>query len=323
MADPSGTVATTTVEVADVLDSAAARCGIQPAQMTPEIVAALRRNLYLILSRLANRGAALWTVERVLLPLRTDQTSYTLWPGTLAVLNASYRAPTRLAYTGNPTATLTAGAAAVAYVGLLPSATGTATLVFEVSDDGLAWTAVSAPGATALTAGAWLWYSVDPAPAAAQFRVRATAGSFSLADLHLSNAGQEIPMYQLNRDDYAALPDKRVSGQPLQFLFDRRDPPVMHLWPMPATAEAHVIYWRQRQPQDVGDLTHRLDLPARWLDAVIYKLAAQSIMELPGADLARQATLLQLATAYEQEAADDETDHGPRRMHPAIRGYTR
>jgi len=124
MANPSGTVAQTSVDISDILDSAAKKCGIQPAQMTLEVISGLRLNLYLILAGLTNRGIALWAVEKEILPLRADQVAYSIEAGTVAVLNSTYVTPQQLSYTGNPTATFSE-ATAVAVVGLLPSVSST------------------------------------------------------------------------------------------------------------------------------------------------------------------------------------------------------
>jgi hypothetical protein len=290
--------------------------------MTPEVISGLKLNLYLILAGLTNRGVALWAIEKEILPLRTDQVAYSIEPGTVAVLNSTYVTPQQLTYTGNPTATFS-DATAVSVVGLLPSVSSTPTIAFETSADSVTWTTVQTPGAITATAGQWSWYEIDPATPALYFRVSTTAGALTLTTLYLSNTVSEIPLYQLTRDDYAAMPNKRISGQPLQFWFDRQIPPVLHFWPMPTTATAFVKYWRQRQPMDVGDITNRLDLPAQWHNFLIHKLAASAILEIPGADISRLPTLTQLADRYEMEAENDETDHSPKTYLPNIRGYTR
>ena len=74
--------------------------------------------------------------------------------------------------------------------------------------------------------------------------------------------------------------------------------------------------------QDVGALTDEVEVPQRWLEAIVCELAIRMIMELPGADLNRIPVLQDMADNISRIASDEERDNSPINITPNIGVYT-
>lgn len=133
----------------------------------------------------------------------------------------------------------------------------------------------------------------------------------------------EIRMSQLNLDDYSSLPNKEQRGLPIQYWYDRQVNPRIVVWPVPDDSPRSVRVYLQYHVEDIGSLTDDIDLPLRWYDAAVARLASRLSMILPGIDTNRIMFLKQLAEEAYELAAGDEGDKGPVYLTPSIGAYTR
>jgi hypothetical protein len=136
----------------------------------------------------------------------------------------------------------------------------------------------------------------------------------------------DLQMSQLNRDDYTSIPDKTLTtSRPTLYWYDRRIAPQVRLWPIPdvTAATGTLVAWYHRQIEDVGQLTNTLDVPTRWLNAVVTNLAVQMMQELPSVDAARLSVLQASAAQALSDAESEETDGAPMFLSPDISVYTR
>jgi hypothetical protein len=133
----------------------------------------------------------------------------------------------------------------------------------------------------------------------------------------------ERNMSNMNRDTYETLPNKNSSGVPLQYLFDKQINPVIRLWPVPNDVYAQVTFTRQRYVQDVGSLQDKLEVPERWFEAIIWRLAESCSFEFPNVDPARIELCVAKAQKAVEEAEDGETDGSPIYISPNISAYTK
>lgn len=324
----SGTISATTFTTRQVIEHSARRAGLAAERLTPEHITTANGALYLLLSDLANQGAPLWCIERVILPLYEGNYSVPTGVGTVDVLNANLR------YLQEVTGTNTDAAASrtiqfaddteVTTVGIKWSATSVP-LSFERSDDGSTWTVIQTETPDAAS-GEWTWYDMAPVVASLYFRVRATTGSLSFSTIYTGNSPTEIQLGVINKDDWTNLPNKSFqSNQPLQYWMDRQVPqPIMRIWPMPneAAEERQIVIWRHRYIMDVGTMVQTLDVPQRWFEAVVAMLAAKLVIEFPDADIGRSAMLDQKAERALYIAQQEESDHSPINIVPAIGVYT-
>jgi hypothetical protein len=354
----SGTVGQTVISVQTLIDHGARRCGKLAEELTSEQVLSARESLFFLLSNLINIGIQYWAISKTVIGLQANKYIYDLPVGANDALNVLYRRMNRPtpnntggystsaggtvanAFDGNVdtiftqsssngTVTVDYGSGNTVYlgsIGILPATTATVNVIFEYSADGITWSTLYDPGATAWVDGEWIWYDIDPGQNVQYYRMRATGGStISVRELYFGNNSTEITMARLNRDDYTNLPNKNfTANQPFQFWFDRTIPqPKLYLWPVPSDTFVQMTVWYSRQIMDVGDLSGELEIPQRWFLAVQNMLAHQMSQELPGIDVARIQYLEAQAEKYLNQAEQEERDKSPIYFAPNISCYTR
>ena len=350
----SGTVGQTVISVQTLIDHGARRCGKLAEELTSEQVLSARESLFFLLSNLINIGIQYWAISKTVIGLNADKYIYDLPVGANDALNVLYR---RMNRPSGSYATSAGGTVANAFdsdistvftqssangnvsinygtnnpvyigsIGILPATTATVNVIFEYSADGVTWSTLYDPGATAWVDGQWIWYDIDPGQTVQYYRMRATGGStISVRELYLGNNSTEITMSRLNRYDYTNLTNKNfTANQPFQFWMDRTIPqPKLYLWPVPSDPFVQMTVWYSRQIMDVGDLSGELEIPQRWFLAVQNMLAHQMSQELPGVDVARIQYLEAQAEKYLNQAEQEERDKSPIYFAPNISVYTR
>jgi len=324
----SGTVSQTTFITRRVIDSAARRCKLTAQQISSEHIDIAKDQLYLILSALANQGAPLWCLEKCVYPLYEGANFITTYAGTVDIANASLRSLQQA--TGTTTTTTTtsttqfSGATQVTTVGIKWSSTSTPIEMLR-SDDGANWTSVLSDAPSAV-AGEWTWFDIEVPVAAVYFRITASTGTLDTETVFLGNTPQEIPLARLNKDDYFNLPNKTFqSASPLQYWLDRKAlSPVMRLWPAPSAAAEvkQIVTLTHRHIMDVGTMQQQIEVPQRWLDAIIALLAARLALEWVDVDANLVPMLDQKAASALYEAQQEESDDSPVRWTPDISAYT-
>lgn len=76
-----------------------------------------------------------------------------------------------------------------------------------------------------------------------------------------------------------------ITGRPTEIYIDRqRDAPVVHVWPVPGSAGYTLVYWYLRRMDDPGAYTNNVDVPFRFLPALIAGLAYYLAVKLLTAD---------------------------------------
>ena len=325
----SNTVSQTNFNTRRVIDNAIRRCKLAAQQITAEHIDIANDQLYLFLSDLANQGAPLWCIEKQIYPLYDGVGDITMLDGTVDILNSNFRwlqQVTGINYTTSTARTVDfTDDIFVANVGILWSAPAVP-IVFERSDDNVTWVTIQSETPTA-SAGEWTWYDMDSSVAARYFRVRATSGTLGFSQIYLANTPTEIPLARMNRDDYTNLPNKAFqSNRPLQYWFDRQvNNPIMHMWPVPnlAATVCQIVVWRQRYIMDVGTMTQDIEVPQRWLEAIVSGLAAKMALELTEVDPSLIPILDQKAAISLNIAQMEERDNSPMMIAPNISPYTR
>ena len=325
----SDTVSQTVFNTRRVIDNAIRRCKLTAQQITAEHIDIANDQLYLFLSDLANQGAPLWCIEKQIYPLYDGVGDITMLDGTVDVLNSNFR--TLQSVTGINTDTSTTRTVDftddvfVSNVGVRWSAAAVP-VALERSDDNVTWVTIQTETPTAV-AGEWTWFDLDSSVATRYFRVRATTGTLSFSQIYLANTPTETPLARMNRDDYTSLPNKAFqNSRPLQFWFDRQvNNPVMHLWPVPneAATVCQIVVWRQRYIMDVGTMTQDVEVPQRWLEAIVAGLAAKMALELVEVDVNLIPILDQKAASTLYIAQMEERDNSPMMIAPNISPYTR
>ncbi len=124
--------------------------------------------------------------------------------------------------------------------------------------------------------------------------------------LRVNNTGSPLD-YRVTRigvGDYAALPNKDTRGRPLQIYVNRQVAPEFTLWPVPDLPYT-LLYWTMRRIQDAENATDVMDMPVRFVPALIAGLAFQIALKRPEA----AARILMLKQEYMEQfqlAADED-----------------
>lgn len=322
----SGTVSATTFNTLRVIDTAFRRCKIMAQNITPEMHDYAKNALYLFLSSLANGKCPSWCIEKIILPMYEGQPVVTLPQGTVDIQSCNYRTVQYVEGTtqqvGNAVTVQFAQATSVSTVGLKWSG-ASSDVLFEVSDDGSTWVTVGSESAV-VDAGEWVWTDIIPARSAVFFRATST-GTLSISQIVTANTPSEIPLGRLSLDQYAVQNNKTFPSRPTTFWFQRDLPqPVLNLWPAPyAAAElAQIVCYRQRHIMDVGTLRQEIEVPQRWLEAIIANLAAMVGAETPQVDATLVAQLEAKATVRLKEARDGDNNGSSLFFQPNIGLYT-
>lgn len=322
----SGTIGATLVPTVSIVERAIRRCGLPPTSITAETVSIALEDLFSLLMSVSSRGLNLWCVDKMLMPLVRGQAVYTLPPGTLEVLNLIHATPSRVEGTNTSGATFFqtefAEAVTIVRVGVKFSAVQAFPFSIQSSGDGISWT-THVQGLLSPVAGEWTWYDIDPAADAAFFRLSSPTLS-TVSDFYLATNVREIPVSKFNRDDYSNQPAKTFQSLIVtNYYFEKLVTPRITLWPVPSDDTRHLVLFRYRQIQDVGELTNELELPLRWIEAIIWQLALRLAFELPGVEAARRAEIVQVTQGMTLEVENTETDNAPIQIHPNIGVYTR
>jgi hypothetical protein len=349
----SGTVGQTVINVQTLIDHGARRCGKLAEELTSEQVLSARQSLYFLLSDLGNRGIQFWTITKKVIGLTPDKYIYDLPKGSIDLWNTLYRTMSRPsgsyttsaggtvanAYDGDVdticTQTSTNGNITVNYgtsnpvyigsIGILPASTGTWSIIYEWSADGITWKTLVDLGSVAVVDNEWIWTDIEAGQTVPYYRCRVYNGTtLSVRELYFGNNSLEVQMSSLNRDDYTNLPNKDfTANQPYQYWYNRQLPrPQIYIWPVPSTAFVQMTCWYSRQIDDVGALTDELEIPQRWYEAVQMMLAHKMSLELPQVAMDRIGYLEKMAEKHLYIAEQEERDRSPIYWAPNISVYT-
>lgn len=106
--------------------------------------------------------------------------------------------------------------------------------------------------------------------------IRTGAGSASTqADLTIT---------RISVSTYATIPNKLQQARPIQIWIERLNTPQFTVWPVPDNSQTYtLVYWRLRRIQDAGNGVNTMDMPFRFIPAMIAGLAYYLAIKVPGA----------------------------------------
>lgn len=325
----SGTYGQTVFTIATVIEQAfRAATGLSASAISAEDLEVGRNSLYLGATALSNRGLSLWCIRNVTLPCVVGQAAYTLPIGTENIDNMTLRRPA----VRTDADTLTSGFSTLTFaeptqvnnvdLGL----TGAAGVwAVEASADGVSWVECGRRTVEHSATTVRIIIDLDPQPVVRYWRVRHVSGSSTPTSCHFCQGVYDVTGSKLSRDDYFNLPNKSQRGLPLQFWFDKQVEPRIVLWQVPDQESYQIGCDLQFRVQDPGDFDLNLQVPDRWLDAVIWDLSWRMYSQLPRDRVNPNMSLAQLRELAEvaiRSAEDSETDGAPVRIMPSIGYYT-
>ena len=137
----------------------------------------------------------------------------------------------------------------------------------------------------------------------------------------------DMDITRISVDTYARIPNKNVTGRPLQVWFQRLGGqttpdgvayPTINVWPVPDQSSLYTfVYWRLRRMEDAGNGTATQDIPFRFLPALVAGLAYYLAMKIPGAVERIDLLKSQYDEAWMQ-ASDEDREKASLRIVPYI-----
>lgn len=92
----------------------------------------------------------------------------------------------------------------------------------------------------------------------------------------------DLNITRISVSTYATIPNKNVSGRPIQLKVNRQIAPEVTVWPVPDNSQPYtLVYWRLRRMDDAGTGTNTQDVPFRFLPVVVAGLAYYLAMKMP------------------------------------------
>lgn len=126
----------------------------------------------------------------------------------------------------------------------------------------------------------------------------------------------DLTITRISVSTYATIPNKTVTGRPIQAKINRFNAPSVTVWPVPdAVLPYTLVYWRLRRIQDAGTGVNTPDLPFRFLPVFVAGLAYYLSMKLPSG----MERMPLLKTQYDeawQFAADEDREKAAVRWVP-------
>lgn len=139
--------------------------------------------------------------------------------------------------------------------------------------------------------------------------IRTGAGSASTqADLTIT---------RISVSTYATIPNKLQQARPIQVWIERKTSiPTITVWPVPDDTQTYTfVYWRLKRIDDAGNGVNTMDVPFRFIPAMVAGLAYYLAMKVPGgAD--RLGVLKQQYDEAWQLASDEDREKASVRFVP-------
>jgi len=126
----------------------------------------------------------------------------------------------------------------------------------------------------------------------------------------------DITISRISSSTYASIPTKTSTGRPIQVWIKRLESPEITVWPVPDNSQPYTfVYWRLRRIQDAGSATNTMDVPFRFLPALVCGLAYYLSMKIPDAMVRMEVLKAQYDEAW-NTASEEDREKAPVRFVP-------
>ena len=125
----------------------------------------------------------------------------------------------------------------------------------------------------------------------------------------------DIKLGRIGFPRWSGIANKNITSIPNCFMVERTLAPVVRVWPTPDTTYT-LVYWRLRRIQDAGGVSATLDMPTRFIPAIVTGLAIKMATKRQKFET---ATFLQ--PTYDRQfqmAKDEDRDRSSFFVRPAI-----
>lgn len=253
--------------------------------------------LNMMLRHWSVQGIKVWKEARATLFLQVGKASYSLGPSgdpcsetvVETTVAADYASGTSITLTS--TAGLTAGDA-----------------IGVVLDSGsLEWTTIATVG-TPLTLSAGLSGAASTGNAVFTY-TSLIERPLELKEARWHDADHERPIWLKSRDEYFELNNKDATGKPIQVYYQPTlTNGTLHVWPAPDVVTDQIKFTFRTTIEDLDGPTNTFDLPAEWLRAIKWNLAAELAPEY-GVPMDRQSLIEAKAGQYLNDVESWDQGH--------------
>ena len=136
-------------------------------------------------------------------------------------------------------------------------------------------------------------------------------------DSNSSTTFSDISLERISRSEYLNIPDKASTSRPSQYFVERKETPVLHLFPTPdAVTTYKFISYRVQRIDDITASAEDQEVPSRFIPCMALGLAYQIALKKNP----QKAQLLKMD--YEESfkrAADEDRDRASISLTPRIR----
>lgn len=92
-----------------------------------------------------------------------------------------------------------------------------------------------------------------------------TVVPMDIVQARITRNSVDTEMFKISREEYYALPDKTVTGFPINYYYDRqRETGVLKVWPAPDSTAGTFKYTYRRRIMDVDTGAENIDMPQEW-----------------------------------------------------------
>ncbi len=116
----------------------------------------------------------------------------------------------------------------------------------------------------------------------------------------------DLTITRISVSTYATIPNKLQQARPIQIWIERLNTPQFTVWPVPDNTQTYtLVYWRLRRIQNAGEGVNTVDMPFRFIPAMIAGLAYYLAMKVPGALDRLQILKAQYDEAWDLASTED------------------
>lgn len=129
--------------------------------------------------------------------------------------------------------------------------------------------------------------------------IRTGAGAASTqADLNIT---------RISVSTYATIPNKLQQARPIQVWIERlQSAPQITVWPVPDNSQPYTfVYWRLRRIDDAGNGVNTMDVPFRFLNAMVAGLAYYLALKIPNGAQRLDVLKAQYDEAWDLASSED------------------
>lgn len=253
----------------DIINRALSILGVKTRgrALTAEEVNEASDALNLFVKGLKSEGVYLWKYAEGTLFLTVGQESYTI-DGSTANVTESFTQTTT-------SAAAVSGATAIA----VTSATGFTAGYFVgvMKDDGnIFWTTVASVAGTTINLTNALTDDVSSAATVYVYQTKITRPEAITSARRRDSSDYDTPLNELARSDYFNLSQKKVTGMPTQFYYDKQlSYGTFYLYQAPDDAANTIKFTFQKMFFDFTSGTDNPDFPIEWAETLAFGLASR------------------------------------------------